>query len=208
MMEKTLLPMNLQFFADEDGADTPENAPESPENESKEPNVEELLAKLAEAEARAKKAESDSTRFKSSIDKLTKEIADKKREDRAKLSEEERRKAEEAEELAKFREKAEADAKELNHLKAVAAYKTIEDSDTVDKLIEAVADSDHMAIADIISNEVSKAVKSAEAEWKKSRPQPTVGDGNFPTKTKEEILAIQDPTERQRMIAQNLELFT
>ena len=196
--------MNLQFFADDEPNEVTE--PAEPE-ESKEPDVEDLMAKLAEAEARAKKAESDSTRFKSSIDKLTKEIADKKREDRAKLSEEERRKAEEAEELARFREKAEADAKELNHLKAVNAYKGIEDTDTVDKLIEAVADSDHSAIADIISNEITRAVKAAEAEWKKSRPQPTVGDGNFPTKTKEEILAITDPSERQKLIAQNLDLF-
>ena len=49
-MEKTLLPMNLQFFADEDGTEAPEKVTESPENEPKEPNVEELLTKLAEGQ--------------------------------------------------------------------------------------------------------------------------------------------------------------
>ncbi len=167
----------------------------------------ELEAKLAEAEARAAKAEADVTRFKASIDKLTKEAAEKKREERAKLSEDERLAAEREEEIAKLREKADADARELNHLKAISAYKEISDLKTVEDLIEAIANQDHASIMQIISDECDKAVKTKEAEWKASRPQGYVGSGSYPKKTKEEIFAIKDEEEMAREIARNKELF-
>ena len=147
------------------------------------------------------------TRFKASIDKLTKEAAEKKREERAKLSEDERLAAEREEEIAKLREKADADAKELNHLKAISAYKEISDLKTVEDLIEAIANQDHVSIMQIISDECDKAVKAKEAEWKASRPAGYVGSGSYPKKTKEEIFAITDPEEMAREIARNKELF-
>lgn len=178
-----------------------------PTQNTKEEANNELEAKLAEAEARAAKAEADVTRFKASIDKLTKEAAEKKREERAKLSEDERIAAEREEEFAKLREKAEADAKELNHLKAVSAYKDISDNKTVEDLIEAIANQDHASIMQIISDECDKAVKAKEAEWKTSRPSGYVGSGSYPRKTKEEIYAITDPEEMAREIARNKDLF-
>lgn len=166
-----------------------------------------LEARLAEAEERAAKAEADANRFKASIDKLTKEAAEKKRAERAKMTEEERITQERAEEFERLKEKAEADAKELNHLKAVSAYKNISEEKVVEKLIDAIADSDHVAISKIISDECEKAVKAKEAEWKVNRPAGFVGSGSYPSKTKEEIMAITDPVERQKAIAANLELF-
>ena len=166
-----------------------------------------LETKLAEAEARAAKAEADAERFKKSVDKLTKEAADKKREERAKMSEDEKRKADQEEEFNRLREQAEADARELNHLKAVTAYKGIEE-ETVEKLIDAISDKDHSAISAIIDKVVEKAVKDKEAEWKKSRPAAHIGDGSFPSMTKAEIMAITDPVERQKKIAENITLFT
>ena len=94
---------------------------------------------------------------------------------------------------------------ELNHIKAVAAYKAISDEKIVEELINAISDADHAAIANIIENEKSKAVKIAQAEWMKSRPP--VNNGSGVAMTKEQILAIQDQAERQRMIAANMELF-
>lgn len=166
-----------------------------------------LEARLAEAEERAARAEADANRFKASIDKLTKEAAEKKRAERAKMTEEERVAQERAEEFERLKEKAEADAKELNHLKAVSAYKGISEEKVVEKLIDAIADSDHVAIAKIISDECEKAVKAKEAEWKVNRPAGFVGSGSYPSKTKEEIMAITDPIERQRAIAENIQLF-
>jgi signal recognition particle GTPase len=163
--------------------------------------------KLAEMEERAKQAEADAKRFKASLDKLMKEAAEKKREERAKMSEEEKRKADQEEEYNRLKEKAEADAKELNHLRAITAYKEIDDADTIEKLIDAIADVDHPAIMKIIADIKDKAIKEKEAEWKKSRPAGFVGSGSYPSKTKEEIMAITDPVERQKAIAANLELF-
>lgn len=162
--------------------------------------VETLKAELDKARAEAE-------RFKKSVDKLTKEAADKKREERAKMSEDEKRKADQEEEFNRLREQAEADARELNHLKAVTAYKGIEE-ETVEKLIDAISDKDHSAISAIIDKVVEKAVKDKEAEWKKSRPAAHIGDGSFPSMTKAEIMAITDPVERQKKIAENINLFT
>lgn len=156
--------------------------------------------------AEKEKLEADLKRYKASIDKLTKEAAEKKREERAKMTEEEKAKAEREEEYTRLKEKAEADAKELNHLKAVNAYKGIED-EIVEKLIEAVDDKDHAAIAALVEKVVEKTIKEKEAEWKKSRPGYAVGNGGFPTMTKEQILAIKDDEERIRQIALNKDLF-
>lgn len=166
-----------------------------------------LEARLAEAEERAAKAEADRDRFKKSVDNLSKEISDKKKAERAKMTEDERLKEEREEEYARLKEKAEADAKELNHLKAVSAYKDFSDEKVVEKLIDAIADSDHAAIAKIISDECEKAIKAKEAEWKVNRPAGFVGSGSYPSKTKEEIMAIIDPVERQKAIAENISLF-
>lgn len=153
------------------------------------------------------KAQAETARFKASIDKLTKEAAEKKREERAKMTEEEKRKAEQEEEYIRLKEKAEQDARELNHLKAVTAYKGVEE-EVVEKLIDAINDKDHTAISATIDKIVEKAIKEKEAEWKKSRPAAIMGDGSFPTMTKAEIMAIKDPIERQRRIAENINLFS
>lgn len=167
-----------------------------------------LEARLAEAEERAAKAEAEAARFKKSVDKLTSEAAEKKRVERAKMTEEERQAQERREEFERLKEKAEADAKELNHLKAVSAYKNITDEKVVESLIEAISDSDHAAIAKIISDVCDKAIKAKEAEWKISKPAGFVGSGSYPAKTKEEIMAIADPYERQKAIAENINLFS
>ena len=63
------------------------------------------------------------------------------------------------------------------------------------------------AFSKIISDECEKAVKAKEAEWKVNRPAGFVGSGSYPSKTKEEIMAIKDPIERQKAIAENISLF-
>ena len=149
------------------------------------------------------------SQYKKSIDKLTKEAAEKKREERARMSEEERVKAEQTEEYERLKAQAEADAKELNHLKAVTAYKGMEDV-VVEKLIDAINDKDHSAIYGIVEKVVEKAIKEKEAEWKKSRPDAVIGDGSYPTMTQEQARAklneITDPDARDLFIQQYYEL--
>ena len=170
------------------------------ENESKDnkPDIDALMAELA-----AEKAAN--LKNKAALDKALKEKGDLTKTLRQKMTA-----SEQEEELKKEAERQREEEltnvkNELNHIKAVAAYKSISDEKIVEELINAISDADHAAIANIIENEKSKAIKSAQAEWMKSRPP--VNNGNGVAMSKEQILAITDQAERQRMIAANIELF-
>jgi len=176
------------------------------ENLTNETTVETSNEEVETLKAELEKQRAETERFKASVNKLTKEAAERKRADLAKLSEDERRKAEQEEEFARLKEQAEADARELNLYKAKTAYKGFDD-ETIEKIIDSAENKDHASLAAIINKIVDKAVKDKEAEWKKSRPGVFVGEGEPPKKTKEEIMAITDPTERQKAIAENIELF-
>ena len=166
--------------------------------ENNTPTVEELMAQLATERAEKEK-------YKSASDKASSEAAKYKKELRSKQTAEEQR-AEEEKEARRVRdEEFEAMKAELNHNKAVSAYKAITDEKVVETLIEAVSESDHNAIAAIIENQKKAAVKEAQAEWLKSRPQANAGA--YSSMTKEQIMAIPDRNERIRAIAQNQNLF-
>lgn len=161
------------------------------------PTVEELMIRLKQVEAKSEK-------LKTVNDKLSRENADYKREKRANQSAEQQKEAEREEAERLRNEENENMRKELNHIKAVAAYKNVSEK-SVDMLIEAVSDGDHGAIAKIIENEVKAAVASAKSEWMKTRP--AVNTGQSGSMTKEQIMAIQDRDERLRAIAANRNLF-
>lgn len=166
--------------------------------ESETPSLDALMAQLAQEKAEKEK-------LKAASDKASKEAAELKRQVRARQTAEEQ----EAEALAEAKrledEEKEAMRKELNHIKAVSAYKTIPEEKTVESLIEAVSELDHAAIASIIEKEKQAAVKIAQAEWMKTRPQ--VNSGQYSSMTKEQIMAIPDRNERRKAIAMNQDLF-
>ncbi len=167
--------------------------------ENNTPTVEELMAQLATERAEKEK-------YKSASDKASSEAAKYKKELRSKQTAEEQE-AEAKAEADKLRdEELESLRKELNHNKAVSAYKAITDEKVVETLIEAVSESDHNAIAAIIENQKKAAVKEAQTEWLKSRPQANAGA--YSSMTKEQIMAIPDRNERIRAIAQNQHLFS
>lgn len=172
---------------------TENNAIEN-QQENNTPTVEELMEQLKQANA-------DRDKYKSANDKLSKEAAENKRALRAKqTAEEQKAEAERAtqEELENLR-------KELNHNRAVNAYKSISDEKMVESLIDAVSDADHNAIANIMEQYAETRIKEKQAEWLKSRPQVNVGQ--YSSMSKEQIMAIQDRSERMRAIAQNQHLF-
>ena len=167
--------------------------------ENNTPTVEELMAQLATERAEKEK-------YKSASDKASSEAAKYKKELRSKQTAEEQE-AEAKAEADKLREEElESLRKELNHNKAVSAYKAITDEKVVETLIEAVSESDHNAIAAIIESQKKAAVKEAQTEWLKSRPQANAGA--YSSMTKEQIMAIPDRNERIRAIAQNQHLFS
>lgn len=168
------------------------------EQEADTPTVEELLGQLKQANA-------DRDKYKSANDKLSKEAAENKRALRAKQTAEEQEAEAKAEEERKTQEELENLRKELNHNKAVNAYKEISDENMVENLIEAVSDADHTAIANIMNKFATAKVKEAQTEWLKSRPE--ANRGKYSSMTKEQIMEIPDRSERMRAIAQNQSLF-
>ena len=145
-------------------------------------------------------------RLKAANDKLSKEAAENKRQLREKQTEEERIAQEQEEAQRKRQEEYEAILAENNRMKAFGAYASVADEKTVEKLIDAVSDADHKAIANIIADLSKKAVTDAEAKWLKERPQ--VRTGQYSGMTREQIMAITDSEERIKAIAMNKELFS
>lgn len=162
------------------------------------PTVDELMAQLAVANAERDKN-------KLALDKALKEKGEVTKALRAKQTAEEQEAEAQKEAQRLADEERESMRKELNHIKAVNAYKAIADEKSVEKLIDAVSDADHNAIAQIIADECKKAVAEAEAKWLKDRPR--VNHGQYSSMTKDQIMAIQDRDERMKAIAMNRDLF-
>lgn len=173
----------------------PENKNQETQQEENKPTVEELMAQLATERAEKQK-------LQNKYNQASTEAAESKKALRAKQTAEEREAEEKAEAQRLADEEKEAMRKELNHIKAVAAYKAISDENTVEGLIEAIAESDHVSVAAIIENEKTKAVKEAKAEWQKSIPQPQFGTGEFASMTVEEAMKIPDREKRLKALAQ------
>ena len=165
-----------------------------------EPTIAELQAQLAQLNA-------EKEQLRSSLTKSNSEAANYKKALREKQSAEEVEAAAKAEADKLQREELEALRKELNHNKAMAAYKEIQDEQVVQKLIDAISNADHASVAQIIANECNSAVARAEASWLDSRPRINAGVGDSGAMAKKDIMAIKDSAERQRLIAENMNLF-
>lgn len=146
---------------------TTETTTETIETDGK-PTVEELMEQLAQLTA-------DRDKYKSANDKLSKSEAEMKRQLRAKQSAEEQEAAAKAEAERLREEEFDLLRKELNHNKAVNAYKSVSDEKMVESLIEAVSEANHSAIASILERYATAKVKEAQAEWQKSRPRVNMG---------------------------------
>lgn len=155
----------------------------------------ELMAKIAEAEARAEK-------LKKANDSLSKSEAEMKRKLRATQTAEEQKKEEEEEAKRLTEERLKTAEIELNHMKAVAAYKNITEEKTVELLIDAVSEADHAAIMAIIDGEKQKAVKAARAEWQKTIPHANVGSGDDKQITPEQFEAM-GMAEKSKLFREN-----
>lgn len=209
---KTMLPMNIQFFAEPDGSDAGNGAEASPDGaeetvidegeQAPTKTYEDALAEIAAAQAEAKK-------LKAERDAALKKSGDIAKQLRAKMSEAE----------LQAEQKAQEDEERQAHLKELEAYKAENealkryrlqgmDEDLAGKAAKAEIEGDMDALADVQRQYTQALLKEKEAEWKKSRPRVNMGDGEDSTSmTKDEIMAIKDPKERQIAIAKNLKQF-
>lgn len=208
-----LFPMNLQFFADEgnpesDPSSNPEGNPEgNPDDKGGDENTpptktyEDAMAEIAAANAEAKKAKAERDAALKKSGELTKQLRAKMTEDELKTQQDEEEKAE-----------REAHMKELEAYKANnEAFKryTMQGMDAAlaEKAAKAEIEGDMDALAAVFAEQKKKELKEAKEQWLGSRPEANKGDGEGSSMTKEEILAIKDPKERQEAIARNLNLF-
>lgn len=179
-------------MANENATNVAETTVETSVTENATPNIETV-------------PKSEYDKLKATLDKTLKEKGDVTKQYRAKLSEEERLSAEREEAQRIKDEENDAIKAELNRMKAITAYKNVSSEKVVDSLIDAISNADHNAIAQIIDSECKKAVAEAEQTWLKGRPR--VQHGTDTTMSKEDIMSISDPIERQSKIAQNIDLF-
>lgn len=177
---------------------TTETTGESSTNQAT-PDVETLMAEIAQLKAEKAKSKTD-------LDAALKKAGDATKALRAKQTAEEQAEAERAEQQRIIDEENKSMREELNRIKAMSAYKDINENDA-EKLIQAVSEGDHTTVALIIKNEVDSALKSAKAEWLKGRPQANTTSTSTNTMTREQIMAIKDTEQRLAMIAQNMNLF-
>lgn len=155
------------------------------------PTVDELMAQIAQLT-------SDRDKYKNANDKLSKSEAEMKRQLRAKQTAEEAEAEAKAEAERRRDEELENLRKELNHNKAVNAYKEISDEKMVASLIDAISDADHNAIAMILEKHANAKVKEAQLEWQKSRPRVNIGGAEGLTKEQFNEMSIAEKSKLYR----------
>lgn len=162
------------------------------------PTLEEIMAQLeAEKAERAK--------LKNSLDSALKEKGEITKQLRAKQTAEETE-AQERAEAERVREEKYAEMEnKYNRMVASQAYVNTIDGKSIDKLIDAIASADHVAIAKIISDAVAKGVNDYKTAEMKNEGQISRGSGKALSKA--DIMAIKDAEERQKAIVENIHLF-
>ncbi|MDB1723279.1 DUF4355 domain-containing protein [Enterococcus avium] len=206
MFKKQLLPMHLQFFAEPGDDDTPPAEEQIPEFDA-ENLTDEQLAAIKEKFGFKDNDEID-TIVKGKKSKWQKELEQEKNEAArlAKLSESERQKALIQKEKDDFeKEKAEfrkeqlfvEKGKQLTANGMPADFATRVTGETAEEILEDVK---------ALREEWDRAVEAKVNERLASKSKTRVGTGAGQM-TKAEIMAIKDSKERQRMIAENRDLF-
>lgn len=211
------MPLNLQFFAEDDSAGADDNTnPEDNDAGGEEGNnkdtgkdtdkptktYEDALAEIAAAQAEVKKAKAERDAALKKTGEITKQL-------RAKMTEAE---------LEAEKKQAE-DEEKAEYVKGLEAYKAQNEAlkryqlqgmnaELAEKAAKAEIEGDMDALAEIQQQHTKALLKEKEAEWKASRPRVNMSDGEEGSMTKEEILAIKDTKERQEAIAKNISLFT
>lgn len=206
MFKKQLMPMQLQFFAEQGDNDTPAAGEQTPEFDA-EKLTEEQLTAIKEKFGFKDDKDVDSI-IKSKHSRWQKEMEQEKNEAArlAKLSEEERQQALIQKEKDDFeKEKAEfrkqqlfvEKGKQLTAQGIPADFAHRITGDTAEDILEDVK---------AFRAEWDKAVEAKVNERLASKNKPKIG-GTGGQMTKAEIMAVKDSTERQRLIAQNRDLF-
>lgn len=165
--------------------------------------------KLAALEAYdVEESTSEIENYRKMISKANTEAAEWKRKHNALLTEEEQAKVARETEYQAMKDRVETLEKE----KTVATYNASFASmgykpEMATKIAEALADGKMNEVFAAMKQHGEDREKELRAEILKSTPKPSTAGGTGETLTREGILAIADPVERQQKIAENITLF-
>lgn len=145
-------------------------------------------------------------RIKKSNDDLSKENANYKRQERARMSEEEQKQEEFQERERKYAELE----KKLAMRDFADELSGIGDKKSIDKIVGLLADGETLSalkeLKALITRSRAEIETKVRDELMQKNPQPSP-EGGKSSLTREEIMRIADPAERQKAIAENIDLF-
>ena len=182
------------------------NDPVNPNNEpNNTPDVASLEAKIKELEkdnAALRKtnteASADASRHKHEKEELKKQLD-------ARMTEEEKAKAAQAEAEAALHQRiAELEAKERTATLVSIGFET----DTAEEFATAFKDNNFDGLVEGIRKFIDTHDKGIKDSNIQNNPTIKSNGNTGKAMTREEILAVRDPIERQKLIGENLELFT
>lgn len=156
----------------------------------------------------------ENSKLKGSFDKTASELADLKKKYNSKLSEEELKEQERNQKEEELNRKYNELLHERNIAKDTISFKNAGYDDKLSsKLAELfskydIDDNDKALFFNEVKTFNDNRTKEIQAELVKNAPRPNGFGGDGKTLTKDEILKIKDPVERQEKIAENIELFT
>jgi len=184
MKKENLLPLNLQFFAenpDPENKDnpTPQDNPtpkDDPEPEKKDPEPEKKDPEPEKKEPTAQELMVEMAKLKRAVDKATSEAAEYKKKWRDSLSETEQINLEKAEAEAKKEEEFEAMKKQLKVNEFTENFMALGYSkDLAKQAATAQVDGDTETLFKIQSDVQAQIIKQKESEWLASRPELKTG---------------------------------
>lgn len=210
MKKKNLLPMSLQFFADEETQQEvqQEAAPETQQEASQQETIPDTKALNEQLQS----ALVEIARLKRQVDKSSSEAAEFKKKYRESLSETEKASQEKAEAEAKKQEEFESMKKALRINELTENFMDLGYSkEMAKKAATAQAENDTSALLEIQKQFQEKQKRDWETEFLKNRPEIASGTGNAQTISKEDFdkmslmektkLKRENPDEYNRLIA-------
>jgi len=168
---KTILPYNLQFFADPTPEPTPEPAPTPEPDPTPEPQL--------SAEEQLAKTMAELKRYKSATDKATADASEWKKKYRATLDEKSQLDLEKAERESQFQTEFESLKRENTINKMAKSFIGMGyTEEQAVKASEAQLDGDYDELFRIQNSFITERDKLKESEWMKKMPNPPAGHGD------------------------------
>lgn len=177
----------------------------------KEGMTEEELSKAVEkaVKAKEKQAEADVAKLKNAFNKASSDVAEYKHKLQEHLSDEEKKRTEQDELLERLQQENAEFKKQSTIAQHKANFVALGyNEELAQKTAEALFDGDMDSVFENFKTARADLEKGIRADAMKNTPVPPAGGSTASTSvTRESIMSIKDPVERQAQIAEHFELF-